>query len=91
MFLFYFKERFKNLAAIKSTEWDEPKMLLKIVLTYYRENLDEVIILFQLLPVFSYRFPVDVNVSFSFLYVFLLCFILHHTIIYLFMSNYFLN
>ncbi|XP_029341770.1 transformation/transcription domain-associated protein isoform X2 [Acyrthosiphon pisum] len=56
-----YKERYKNLAAIKSTEWNEPKMLLKIVLAYYRDNNDEVFILFQILPVFSNRFPIDIN------------------------------
>lgn len=39
-------------------------MLLKIVLAYYRDNNDEVFILFQILPVFSNRFPIDINVSF---------------------------
>lgn len=63
LFLFFLKERFKNLAAIKSTEWDEPKMLLKIILIYFKANIDEVCILFQLLTVFSFRFPVDLNVS----------------------------
>lgn len=64
-FYFYnFKERYKNLAAIKSTEWNEPKMLLKIILTYYRNHKDEVFILFQILSVFSNRFPIDINVSF---------------------------
>jgi len=63
---FIFKERYKNLAAIKSTEWDEPKMLLKIVLTYFKNNIKEVGVLFQILPVFSYRFPVDINVSLFF-------------------------
>lgn len=49
-------------------------MLLKIILAYYKNNIDEIFILFQILPVFSYRFPVDINVSiFSslFLYFFL--------------------
>lgn len=63
-FFFFFQERYKNLAAIKSSEWDEPKMLLKIVLAYFKNNIDEVCILFQMLPVFSHRFPVDIIVSF---------------------------
>lgn len=56
-----YKERYKNLAAIKSTEWNEPKMLIKILLTYYRDNDDDVCILFQVLTVFSNRLPIDIN------------------------------
>jgi len=64
MFIIFFKERYKNLANIKSTEWDEPKMLLKIVLAYFKTNINEIFVLFQMLPMFSYRFPIDTNVSF---------------------------
>jgi len=62
--MIFFKERYKNLAAIKSSEWNEPKILLKAIVAYYKNNNDEVFILFQVLPVFSYRFPIDINVSF---------------------------
>lgn len=39
-------------------------MLIKILLTYYRDNDDDVCILFQVLTVFSNRLPIDINVSF---------------------------
>lgn len=38
-------------------------MLLKIVLEYFKANDNEVCILFQILPVFSYKLPLDINVS----------------------------
>jgi len=60
----FFKERFKNIAAVQSTEWDEPKLILKIIIVYYRDHINEVFILFHLLLVFSMRFPIDINVSF---------------------------
>lgn len=64
MVLFFFsQDRYKNLAAIKLTEWDEPKMLLKILLEYFKRNPHQTIVLFHLLPAFSCRFPVDINVS----------------------------
>lgn len=63
-----FKERYKNLAAIKSTEWDEPKMLIKIVLAYYDKNVDDIHILFLILPMFSNRYPIDINVSLFLIY-----------------------
>lgn len=56
-----FKERFKNIAAVQSTEWDEPKLILKIIIVYYRDHINEVFILFHLLLVFSMRFPIDIN------------------------------
>ncbi|XP_025202207.1 transcription-associated protein 1-like [Melanaphis sacchari] len=56
-----FKERFKNIAAVQSTEWDEPKLILKIIIVYYRDHTNEVFILFHLLFVFSMRFPIDIN------------------------------
>ncbi|VVC36854.1 Hypothetical protein CINCED_3A003660 [Cinara cedri] len=56
-----YKDRYKNLAAIKLTEWDEPKMLLKIILIYFKSNVDQIFILFQLLPAFTSRFPIDIN------------------------------
>lgn len=43
-------------------------MLIKIVLAYYKQNVDEVFILFQILPMFSNRYPFDVNVSLFFIY-----------------------
>lgn len=62
--MLFLKERYKNLAAIKSNKWSEPKMLLKIILTYFKNNIDEIYILFQMLPALSFRFPIDINVSF---------------------------
>lgn len=50
-------------------------MLLKVILAYYKNNIDEIFILFQILPVFSYRFPVDINVSYLFNLFYLIIFL----------------
>ncbi|XP_050420275.1 transformation/transcription domain-associated protein-like [Adelges cooleyi] len=62
-----YKEKYNNLLLIKSTEWDEPKLLFKILLEYYKNNQEELYLLFQLLTIFTYRFPVDIHFFRSFL------------------------
>ncbi|XP_050530942.1 transcription-associated protein 1-like isoform X2 [Daktulosphaira vitifoliae] len=56
-----YKDRYKNLSLIKSTEWDEPKMMLKILLEYFRNNREEIQLLFQLLTVFNCQYPTDIH------------------------------